>query len=53
MKITFRTTSREEVTHLQAIECAAAQRFRAQKREEEAAHGFAYGSRCAMRLPPG
>ncbi|MEI9482997.1 GNAT family N-acetyltransferase [Enterobacter cancerogenus] len=24
-----------------------------QKREEEAAHGFAYGSRSAMRLPPG
>jgi hypothetical protein len=22
-----------------------------QKREEEAAHGFAYDSRCAMRLP--
>lgn len=22
-----------------------------QKREEETAHGFAYGSRCAMRLP--
>ncbi|MCV5404043.1 GNAT family N-acetyltransferase, partial [Escherichia coli] len=22
-----------------------------QKREEETAHGLAYGSRCAMRLP--